>query len=92
MKTLLISLSLLFLSACGGKEADDATTPESEATENPEELLPSAAPEGTSMSSEECEAAGGTVVPSPGGPIECSAGMTQIGTVPLGIEGAICCR
>jgi len=41
---------------------------------------------------EECQAAGGRVVPAPGGSAMCAAGEEKIGNIPFGIEGAICCR
>lgn len=40
----------------------------------------------------ECEAAGGRVAPDPGGGVSCEPGEEQIGNIPFGYEGAICCR
>lgn len=44
------------------------------------------------LSPAECQAAGGRVVPSPGGPASCPEGTVRIGDVSFGIEGAVCCR
>jgi hypothetical protein len=41
---------------------------------------------------EKCKAAGGRVVPAPGPPASCEDGEENIGNIPFGIEGAICCR
>jgi hypothetical protein len=41
---------------------------------------------------DECKDAGGRVVPAPGSPAECASNEEKIGQIPLGIEGAICCR
>ncbi len=41
---------------------------------------------------EECEDAEGYVIVSPAGRIYCEPGEEMSGTIPQGIEGAICCR
>ena len=41
---------------------------------------------------EKCMAAGGRVVHAPGPPASCEDGEENIGNIPVGIEGAICCR
>jgi hypothetical protein len=40
----------------------------------------------------ECQDAGGRVVANPGPIAKCEATEEQIGFIPFGIEGAICCR
>jgi hypothetical protein len=41
---------------------------------------------------QECEAAGGRLVPAPGPPARCESNEEKIGDIPFGIEGAACCR
>ena len=48
--------------------------------------------DGVIDTSEECEDAGGYVIVSPAGRIDCRLDEELIGTIPQGIEGAICCR
>lgn len=49
-------------------------------------------PDGPIDTMEKCVAAGGRVVPAPGGPATCNPAEEKIGEFPFGIEGAICCR
>ncbi len=47
---------------------------------------------GSISTKDECIAAGGHVVSALGPPAECPAGEEEIGQIPEGIEGAVCCR
>lgn len=47
---------------------------------------------GTSMTPDECRAAGGTFVASTGGQPKCPDGKKSIGAVRFGIEGGLCCK
>jgi hypothetical protein len=47
---------------------------------------------GNILSSEQCKNIGGTVIASPGYPVYCENGTKEIGSVPIGDEGAICCK
>ncbi|QQR92174.1 MAG: hypothetical protein IPJ89_03365 [Candidatus Iainarchaeum archaeon] len=49
-------------------------------------------PAPTEMTADACTQAGGTIYGNPGGGISCPAGQREIGLIPLGIEGSICCR
>ncbi|MFK7992474.1 MAG: hypothetical protein AB8I08_41010 [Sandaracinaceae bacterium] len=95
---------------CGGDEASPA---ESEADTTGEEALSGGAPDGpeeglpegfpppaaerASMTAQECQAAGGSLVGDIGnGAIHrpdyrCPDGQVPSGTVPLGTEGSVCC-
>lgn len=44
------------------------------------------------LSSDQCKKMGGTIIASPGYPVYCENGTTQIGSIPGGDEGAICCK
>ncbi len=51
-------------------------------------------PKETSMTKEECESKGGSMITDPGdGSLkECPAGKTKLGKVSGAIEGALCCK
>ena len=104
--SLTIAVPAVLLAACGGggtpppEQAAPASEPPPPAPpETGETPLPGA--EGTAgrpeMSAEECEARG-TVVGDPGDgsvhrpEFRCPDGREPIGTVPSGIEGAVCCE
>ena len=84
---------LVSLTACGG------ASPEAEEPAG-EELPPPDAEqaERPSMTAEECEAQGGQVVGDIGdGAIHrpeyrCESGEPPIASIPLGVEGSVCCR
>lgn len=44
------------------------------------------------ITAEQCTNMGGEVLGNPGGGISCPAGQREIGFIPLGIEGSICCK
>ncbi len=98
MKHLALFFALL-LAACGSAAEPVEPTDTTEATDTTgEEAPPDETPaERPSMSAEECTAAGGTVVGDIGdGATQrpdyvCESGQPPIGTVPLGIEGSVCC-
>jgi hypothetical protein len=103
MNTLLRSaLFLLFFGACGDSEPTTEPPPGETTGEEippPEETPPEETPAGErpTMTGEECESQGGTVVGDIGdGAVHrpdyvCPNGSPPIGTVPVGIEGSVCC-
>jgi hypothetical protein len=83
-------LFVLVLSACGSA----ASEPPPEEAPPPDET---SGDERRSMTTEECEAQGGTVVGDIGdGATQrpdyvCPSGQPPIGSIPLGVEGSVCC-
>jgi hypothetical protein len=85
---------LVSLTACGG------ASPQAEEPAGEETVIPpdSETAERPSMTAEECEAQGGQVVGDIGdGAIHrpeyrCESGEAPIGSIPLGVEGSVCCR
>lgn len=89
-RTLLLAL---LVSACGSSSASE---PPPEETTSTGDEAPATA-ERPTMTDAECTAAGGTVVGDIGdGAIHrpeyrCENGQAPIGTIPVGIEGSVCC-
>lgn len=67
-----------------GASAPTGTEPTPGATQEP----PGAAP----TTPDQCRAAGGQFVASPGGEVTCPEGTEQIATIRFGIEGGVCCK
>jgi len=88
MRAVVTGCLLFVLSSCGGSGS-------TESTETPPPTPPSA--ERPSISAQECEQDGGTVVGDIGdGRIHrpgyrCDDGQAPIADVPLGVEGSVCC-
>lgn len=79
MKLFMTSLALLFAIGCGGSSS------------KPAPMRPDPDPVAM-LTPEQCTAQGGEVRGDIGdGQIRCAAGVRQLGRVPLGIEGSICC-
>ena len=78
------AFTLVFLIACGSSKPAPAPAPG-----------PAPGPEPTqvaTLSPEQCTAQGGEVRGDIGdGKIACAPGERELGRVPLGIEGSICC-
>ncbi len=97
----LLLAALLSLSACGGTappaEEPDPTPAETASPTEPESPDAELA-ERPTLSAEECAAQGGEVVGDIGdGAIHrpdyvCPSGAPPIGSIPLGVEGSVCCR
>lgn len=88
----------VLLTACGGSSSSSTAEPTPAQTEatGSESGAPATADRPT-MTDAECTAAGGTVVGDIGdGAIHrpeyrCENGQAPIGTIPVGIEGSVCC-
>lgn len=91
----LVAACILALAACGGEPEPTPTDPAEESVG--EELPPGPSTQGATLSVDECEAQGGTIVGDIGdGAIHrpgytCPSGRPPLGSVPLGIEGSVCC-
>ena len=90
----------LVLTACGSSSSGAATSDTTTSDTTSEEVAEpteTSGDERPSMTSEECTAAGGTMVGDIGdGAIHrpeyrCANGQPPIAMVPLGIEGSVCC-
>jgi hypothetical protein len=98
MKIAILASLLCFLFACGDSEPE-TTGEETTDTTGGEELPPDVPPENErpEMTTEACESQGGSVVGDIGdGAVHrpdyvCPNGSPPIGTVPLGVEGSVCC-
>lgn len=100
MRSTVFLCALLALAACGGSTTEAEEPPPDEAVGEPDEGLPpdEEIAERPSMTAEECEAAGGSVVGDIGdGAIHrpdyvCPSGQPPVGSIPLGVEGSVCCN
>jgi hypothetical protein len=82
--TLVTSLAA---AGCGGKSSSDGEAPKSDPAGEP-----APGPSSEPITAEACEAQGGRIAGDIGdGKIKCNEGEKEIGRVPLGIEGSICC-
>jgi hypothetical protein len=94
IRTAWLAAILVSLTACGGASPE----PEEPAGEQTELPPDSEQAERPSMTAEECEAQGGQVVGDIGdGAIHrpeyrCESGEPPVGSIPLGVEGSVCCR
>lgn len=99
MRSTMFLCALLALSACGGSTTEAEEPPPDEPVEPRDELpVDTETAERPSMTAEECEAAGGSVVGDIGdGAIHrpeyvCPSGQPPVGSIPLGVEGSVCCN
>lgn len=96
MRNIVVAVALA-LAGCGS--ASSASEPSDTAETTGEEAPPpdEAAPARSSMTAEECEAAGGAVIGDIGNGATqqpdyvCPNGQPPLATVPVGIEGGVCC-
>lgn len=96
MRNIVVVVALA-LAGCGS--ASEPTEPSNTVETTGEEAPPpgEAAPARASMTAEECESAGGAVVGDIGdGATQppdyiCPSGQPPLGTIPVGIEGSVCC-
>jgi len=102
MRTLMIGCVLVLSVACGGARETEETTTETETTTvetTGDEALPpdQQTAERTTLTPEECTAQGGTQIGDIGdGATQrpdylCPNGQPPLGSVPVGIEGSVCC-
>jgi len=97
MRTIILTLCVAGLCACGSAEEDAEEAP-AEPSSGQEQLPPPpASADREDLTAEECEGRGGTVVGDIGdGAIHraeyrCADGQEPIATVHVGVEGSVCC-
>jgi hypothetical protein len=80
----------LWAAACGSRDTDRTPAPAPRA--EPVPRAPGQPPRARPTTPDECRAAGGSFVPSIGGPVSCPQGQESLGPIRHGIEGGLCCK
>lgn len=99
MRRILLGCVLAISMGCGREATTEEPTPEPQTTgdQTADGTNAEPAPSGTTLTPDDCTARGGTLVGDIGdGAIHqpgylCPNGQPPIGSVPLGIEGSVCC-